>query len=932
MNLVRHILCRLCGMVCVVVSLSHCGGGSSPSGGGIITPVGLLATQNQDGGTSYLTGDVFPLARSMSQRMGVFAEFGHGMDDNGYALSLINAGAAYAPTAMLLEGGQAGFPIAHPRRPGATITPYPDPRRTDPLLGRPPYPENIEDMFLFQRYVSGYGVTLGIWDTPLFLDNKELEDKKIRYFNAATTRDPHGTQVAALMAGTFHDDGLGGVMGVAFDADIISVGAGIARSVPRMTRVFTTLSQLGGFDRCETGIGGTCAHAVIDLFTGKANSAIRADVVNASFGIPGLIDHYSQTEVENSIPRILAALKQDTSSTRKTIFVFAAGNSNNISPATSPEFLAGLPLLIPELEGHMVAVVAVDKDRKIAGFSNRCGMGSAHYCIAAPGVDVRLTNGADRGQTTTTGSGTSFAAPLVTGALALLIERFGDQGLSAQQLVRRMLRTADKNFDSDPTSNSDDTDDLDIDMMTDSPEEIMRKQTFNAGNDNDYEETIHGAGILDIAASLVPHQDIGDRYKRGPFGRFIIGGRTFEDAESAPVMTTRLSLPPSAGDALAAFGPRALTFFDDLDTAFLLRSDYIIASPPSPSFAQHVETIFDSFRQKSKKTTMPLSPHAVGISPTTLTMHVAPAVYGGAHRQPSTDFMLSLESRKAHFTISHGPSLDSNSVFHGTRHLLPSSLGDHHAFTNPYMMLASQGLDSRPRGKSIGLSQHYKTPYGTMGMTLNLHRYEAERHAAAPTSPSRPWSGVLHYSPSQPFAFHIGVVEEKETLLASYGTGALAMTPEKTLFMGMQQEYRFSPRVSLISQGFIGRSTARPQQASMLSHITPIISTRFDSALHIQEMFSRHDALLLHIQQPLHIESGRAVIHYAHWRNAHGPLYRHVALPLTPHAREIRLGIGYQRRNAHHHLSLRTDYTLNPNHQQQNKNAVRVLLSMKKTF
>ena len=100
----------------------------------------------------------------------------------------------------------------------------------------------------------------------------------------------------------------------------------------------------------------------------------------------------------------------------RTILVWAAGNANG-SPcmtgtdhciggtpdptmpgtvdAASVEILAGLPARIPELRPHSIAVVAVGEDSaadgylEIASFSNRCGIG-ADWCIAAPGVDVRV--------------------------------------------------------------------------------------------------------------------------------------------------------------------------------------------------------------------------------------------------------------------------------------------------------------------------------------------------------------------------------------------------------------------------------------------------------------------------------------------------------------------------------------------------------------
>ena len=147
-----------------------------------------------------------------------------------------------------------------------------------------------------------------------------------------------------------------------------------------------------------------------------------------------------------------------------TIFVWAAGNDHGApcSPlsdencvadprdfskgrhnATSPSFPGGAVALLPELQGHNVVVVALAEDGTIADFSNRCGI-AANWCIAAPGtgIDVAHFAGGIRGGYAGR-QGTSYAAPLVTGGLALMKQLFRNQ-LSNRALVTRLFATADK--------------------------------------------------------------------------------------------------------------------------------------------------------------------------------------------------------------------------------------------------------------------------------------------------------------------------------------------------------------------------------------------------------------------------------------------------------------------------------------------------------
>ena len=111
-----------------------------------------------------------------------------------------------------------------------------------------------------------------------------------------------------------------------------------------------------------------------------------------------------------------------------SIFVWAAGNES----ATESGALSALPLAFPELQGHFINVIAVDNNNNLAWYSNQCGV-TQNYCIAAPGSGWNT-------DATDYASGTSFAAPVVSGAIATIKEAF--PYMNSEKITQLLFVTA----------------------------------------------------------------------------------------------------------------------------------------------------------------------------------------------------------------------------------------------------------------------------------------------------------------------------------------------------------------------------------------------------------------------------------------------------------------------------------------------------------
>ena len=181
-----------------------------------------------------------------------------------------------------------------------------------------------------------------------------------------------------------------------------------------------------------------------DYIATQLNATTPAHIYNASWQIPASnsLNAASAIYTQNS-PKTYAAAQQyiynltsenfvtnirNIAIDNDAIFVWAAGNeSQNESGA-----LSAMPLAFPDLSGHFVNVVALDNYGKIAWFSNQCGI-TQNYCIAAPGSAWDT-------DTKEYASGTSFAAPVVSGAIATIKEAF--PYMNASQITDLLFTTA----------------------------------------------------------------------------------------------------------------------------------------------------------------------------------------------------------------------------------------------------------------------------------------------------------------------------------------------------------------------------------------------------------------------------------------------------------------------------------------------------------
>ena len=470
----------------------------------------------------------------------------------------------------------------------------------------------------------GEGVTVGIVDSGIDASHPSFRNVNVieRFlFGASGDRGDefsHGTAVASVIAGEDIPGYPYDAPGLAWGADLVMFA--IPFGEPGELYEPVTREELPGVEEFTVGF----VDAVLNWRFGSE----RIDFLNLSIGVNGNIESYSEEVLREYFATSLSLMVQEGAE-NPVVFVWAAGNSHgrDCAPetphcvdgaivASSPELYAGMTARIPELRGQTIAVVAVrSDDGLITDFSNRCGI-AADYCLAAPGEGINVAyfgphpDFDDPVVGTVTAAGTSFAAPMVSGGLAMMKSYFRSQ-LSNPDLLSRLLETADR-----------------------------------SGAYADAE--IYGRGLMDLGAATSPAGE-----SSVALGR-LVGG------SGASLRSTTLNPSPAFGDAFAAsLGEREIAAFDELGAPFWYEVGDLAPSAARPSlFARLNEfqhsSIAGSHRSPSDATAFPLLRSPAHRDDTTPTLHLAR--YGASAAARTSHFALAGQGLVATLPISTGLS------------------------------------------------------------------------------------------------------------------------------------------------------------------------------------------------------------------------------------------------------------------------------------
>lgn len=745
----------------------------------------------------------------------------------------------------------------------------------------------------YARGASGAGVTVGVIDSGVHHQHIEFDlgsNSKVTiagsdYANEvdrSTDAIAHGTLVAGAIAANKDDDNFTNVNmhGVAYEADIstweIPLGSGDGSYEP-LEEDYLTEDQ--------------------DIYFAQRFNAMAnlADIVNLSFGFSGVVTSYTSGSINVAFSNTLDALRQDNRPTgERSIFVVAAGNafgdltaSGDLVDADSPELVPGLPYLFPELQTHMLAVVAVDNSGEISSYSNRCGA-AASFCLAAPGggdgdddgeiddserilAPVSPPSYADEDGDYYGGAvGTSLAAPLVSGSLALLKQLFPTVG--HDELVTRLLATADK--------------------------------TSIYAN-----EDIYGQGLLDLDSATRP---VG-----------ATANATGTDLDGGMVSQTQLSittLGSAVGGGLAdSLGQFTIAVFDELGFPFYKSAASLVNALPNSSIPTSLKHQTEILSNGSKL--------QLGVAPNPW-QHNYPVI-GNPNDQIQADYFA------LHFQDEQGAErfagFNANPGWffglYADAGLNPAATEDDSSFAAPWLRYARQGWSS---GGALNLGA------GNNKLRVALFDGSASWNQWQPNSDQHSNGAILEYSllaGGNGLSIQTGFIQEQDSFLGiNIGPALSSAERGDTYFAGLNGYLQLNPSWQGMMALYAGKTDAA-LNSQLVSIDRPITSGAWALGLKGRALLHPSDQLDLYLSQPLRVEAGNGQLRVATGRTVDRQIiYQDLPFTLQPQGREQKLELNYRRPwqwlDKKAWVSAAAEYIHQPNHNIHSSNHIELRLML----
>lgn len=658
----------------------------------------------------------------------------------------------------------------------------------------------------------------------------------------------HGTFVAGIIAGK--NDGVG-IQGVAPNSDIISVklpdagfGLGdVGKSVGYVGSLTDTsikainLSLGNSFQTPVSGLtveGSSTSPYKSGFFSTSVpiinsqlwfddNGVIRRILRNGTaitYSDLQVASGFGAYDSDGQARATFNALNTDSGITnnislanREKIFVVATGNSSLDQVST----LAGLPYYYDgtsdadngnstvDLEPYWLAVTSVNSSNNISAFSNICGV-AAPWCISAPGDVVTSVSNNAADNLYATGSGTSFAAPYVTGAVAVLSGAF-------PQLQPEVIR------------------------------QIILETATDLGTPGI--DSVYGWGLLNLNKATDPSTG---GWGVTLSGNFNSSGFAFESSNA--------QLTSAFGDALSNANLN-LMFLDSYKKNYYIPLNSLVANKKSAVSTFNMAQKLDDYGKSYFENNISLNDNlnfAYSLENKTLGDELFTR-----HNKTEVDrfvanFLLGSESNNLNLKAFSGIEYGSFSNFAALNGADDNNLLITSNLSNPYLGLNESSSGFAMQNESGNISQKF--------LMLKGENKENESLSESKKNESKALSYEVAYKVpklSSVISLESGLLNEDEGFLGSNANGAFNIKDNtKTYFQNASAKYNVSDNLSLFGSYTIGMSKIENEQNSIFKSFSNVFSNAYALGFAYDGVLQQTDKFGFNYSTPLRVISGKA--------------------------------------------------------------------------
>lgn len=660
------------------------------------------------------------------------------------------------------------------------------------------------------------------------------------YLGVTATDFNHGHEAASIAAAKKNDYGM---QGVAFDAEVLAVD-------------FFSGVYVQEFD--QDGVHYYYSDPYSYLYDNGArviSKSIGYDeedfIAVPPGGVGGGGEHYITAP-----PEIFIELGG--------LVVAAAGNDGDPEPMVSNmEALQGaINANWYDTSGFMIIAGAIDPDGEIAAFSDRAGSAGAprpielgggvysidpsQYYLLAPGQNLAVSD-PDEVDGVSGRNGTSYAAPHISGAAALLFGMWPQ--LTAREVGAILLNSAT---------------DMGVPGV----------------------DAIYGHGLLNVDAATEPLGTVS----------MVIGGMSVAVSvgSSISIGSSRISLGSAFGDA-SPTGLSEVMLLDSYNRDFYVDlSHQVMAADARLNLGSRLEMDIRSdggMWQLGRGVQMGFTSRRSAVSDS-VKLALSYDQQTTMKNQVQSWHLRGSSSDKRSWAVGSGAALSDvmTSFASGKGPTRQFYLTGHQAFgpsTSNSYYVASDMLISKDLHLSFGFKRGSLKGYDNHPLALyhdDLPAWEMESRLSKNFE-----KGSL--------SFALGALVEKQAILGSRSGGGIKLASDtRTLKADIFAKYNLTSSLSLSAQGHIGRSEVNAAKTSLFAGVNDFISSSWSVELSGSDIFASGDAFGFKLSQPLRVENAHATIETAYFDySTKAPVSIVNEVSFSPTSREVAAEFGYKK-------------------------------------